>query len=110
MKAVSTGNNLVANTTTTIFTVPKGYYAKCILLHTCNTSPSKHISFNWYKASTATNINIVAEQVLSARTTLDLLTNSQCFVLEEDDYVTAFSEAGATMSVITTFELYRKGE
>ena len=110
MKPVSTGLNLTANTLTTVYTVPTGYYAKCILLHTCNTSPSKHISFNWYKASTSTSIAVVSEQVLAARTTLDLLTNNQCFVMEEGDYITVLSEAGATMSIVATFELYRKGE
>jgi hypothetical protein len=53
---------------------------------------------------------VVSEQVLSARTTLDLLTNSQCFVMEEGDYISVLSEAGATMSIVATFELYRKGE
>jgi hypothetical protein len=52
----------------------------------------------------------VSEQVLAARTTLDLLTNSQCFVMEEGDYITSITEAGATMSIVATFELYRKGE
>jgi len=80
------------------------------LLHICNTSPSKHISFSWHRASTSTTITVVSEQVLSAKTTLDLLTNSQCFVMEEGDYITSISEAGATMSIIATFELYRKGE
>jgi len=110
MKTLSTGYNLTAATLTTVYTVPTGYYAKCILLHTCNTSPSKHISFSWYRASTATTIAVVSEQVLAARTTLDLLTNSQCFVMEEGDYITSITEAGATMSIVATFELYRKGE
>jgi hypothetical protein len=110
MKTLSTGYNLTAATLTTVFTVPTGYYAKCILLHTANTTPSKHISFSWYRAATATTIAVVSEQVLSARTTLDLLTNSQCFVMEEGDYITSITEAGATMSIVATFELYRKGE
>ena len=110
MRTVSTGLNLTAATLTTVYTVPTGYYAKCILLHTCNTAPSKHISFNWYRNSTATTVAVVSEQVLSARTTLDLLTNSQCFLMEEGDYLTALTETGATMSIIATFELYRKGE
>ena len=110
MKTLSTGLNLTANTLTTVYTVPTGYYAKCILLHTANTSLSKHISFSWYRASTATTIAVVSEQVLAARTTLDLLTNSQCFVMEEGDYITSITEAGATMSIVATFELYRKGE
>jgi hypothetical protein len=30
--------------------------------------------------------------------------------MEEGDYITVLSEAGATMSIVATFELYRKGE
>jgi hypothetical protein len=47
---------------------------------------------------------IVSEQVLSARTTLTLISDTQYFVMEEGDYITATSEAGATMSVLATFE------
>ena len=104
MRPISVGKNLTANTATTLYTVPTGYYAKCVLLHVCNTSPSKHISFSWYDASTATSILIVSEQVLSARTTLTLISDTQYFVMEEGDYITATSEAGATMSVLATFE------
>ena len=105
MRPISVGKNLTANTATTLYTVPTGYYAKCVLLHVCNTSPSKHISFSWYDASTATSILIVSEQVLSARTTLTLISDTQYFVMEEGDYITATSEAGATMSVLATFEI-----
>jgi len=105
VRPVSVGKNLTANTATTLYTVPTGYYAKCSLLHVCNTSPSKHISFSWYDASAATSILIVSEQVLSARTTLTLFSDTQYFVMEEGDYITATSEAGATMSVLATFEI-----
>ena len=104
MRPVSVSKNLTANTATTLYTVPTGYYAKCVLLHVCNTSPSKHISLSWYDASTATSTLIVSEQVLSARTTLTLISDTQYFVMEEGDYITATSEAGATMSVLATFE------
>jgi hypothetical protein len=104
MRPISVSKNLTANTATTLYTVPTGYYAKCVLLHVCNTSPSKHISFSWYDSSAATSTLIVSEQVLSARTTLTLISDTQYFVMEEGDYLTATSEAGATMSVLATFE------
>jgi hypothetical protein len=104
MRPISVSKNLTANTATTLYTVPTGYYAKCVLLHVCNTSPSKHISFSWYDASAATSTLIVSDQVLSARTTLTLISDTQYFVMEEGDYITATSEAGATMSVLATFE------
>jgi hypothetical protein len=104
MRSVSVSNNLTAATATTLYTVPTGYYAKCVLIHACNTSPSKHISFSWYDASAATTTLIVSEQVLSARTTLSLISETQYFVMEEGDYLTATSEAGSTFSVLATFE------
>ena len=105
MRPVSISKNLTANTATTLYTVPTGYYAKCVLIHACNTSPSKHISFSWYDASASTSTLIVSEQVLSARTTLTLISDTQYFVMEEGDYLTATSEAGSTMSVLATFEI-----
>ncbi|OBQ41254.1 MAG: hypothetical protein AN484_21370 [Aphanizomenon flos-aquae WA102] len=104
MRPISVSKNLTAATATTLYTVPTGYYAKCVLIHACNTSPSKHISFSWYDASTATTTLIVSEQVLSARTTLSLISETQYFVMEEGDYLTATSEAGSTFSVLATFE------
>jgi hypothetical protein len=104
MRPISVSKNLTAATATTLYTVPTGYYAKCVLVHACNTSPSKHISFSWYDASTATTTLIVSEQVLSARTTLSLISETQYFVMEEGDYLTATSEAGSTFSVLATFE------
>jgi hypothetical protein len=105
VRPVSISKNLTANTATTLYTVPTGYYARCVLIHVCNTAPSKHISFSWYDASTATTIVVVSEQVLSARTTLTLISNGQYFVMEEGDYISATSEAGSTMSVLATFEV-----
>jgi len=105
VRPVSISKNLTANTATTLYTVPTGYYARCVLLHTCNTTPSKHISFSWYDASAATSTLIVSEQVLSARTTLTLMSDIQYFVMEEGDYLTTTSEAGSTMSVLATFEV-----
>jgi hypothetical protein len=105
MRPVSISKNLTANTATTLYTVPTGYYARCVLIHVCNTSPSKHISLSWYDASAASSTLIVSEQVLSARTTLTLISDTQYFVMEEGDYLTATSEAGATMSVLATFEI-----
>jgi hypothetical protein len=104
MRPLSISKNLTAATTTTLYTVPAGYYSKCVLIHACNTSPSKHISFSWYDASTAASTLIVSEQVLSARTTLSLISDTQYFVMEEGDYLTSTSEAGSTFSVLATFE------
>jgi hypothetical protein len=111
MKAVSIGLNLTANTSTTVFTVPTGYYAKCILLHVVNaTASNKHISFSWYDSSTSTSIPIVSEYTITSKSTLNEIDLNKYFVMEEGDYLTSISETGSTMSVVGTFELYRKGE
>ena len=111
MRSVSVGLNLTANTLTTVYTVPTGYYAKCVLLHATNTtSANKHISFNWYDSSIATSIPITSEYTLTAKSTLAEIDLNQYFVMEEGDYITALSEASSTISIIATFELYRKGE
>lgn len=111
MRAVSTGLNLTANTLTTVFTVPTGYYAKCILLHAVNqTSSNKHITFNWYDLSASVSIPVTFEYTLTAKSTLSEIDNNKCFIMEEGDYLNVISEASSTMSIIATFELYRKGE
>ncbi len=105
MRAVSIGANLTAATTTTLYTVPTGYYAKCVLLHASNnTSTNKHISFSWYDASASTSIPITTEYTLTAKSTLAEVDLNKYFVMEEGDYITAISETGSTISVIATFE------
>lgn len=105
MREISVGKNLTAATATTLYTVPTGYYSKCILLHVCNsTSSNKHISLSWYDTSTSLSFPITFETVISSKTNFDPITNTQFFVMEEGDYITATSETGATMSVIGTFE------
>ena len=106
MRPVSVGKSLTANTTTTLYTVPTGYYAKCVLLHASNNGGSnKHISFSWYDASATLTIPITTEYTLSAKTTLAEIDVNQYIVLEEGDYITALSETGSTISVIATFEV-----
>ena len=107
MRPVSVGKNLTAATATTLYTVPTGYYASCVYLHVANsTSSNKHISLSWYDTSASLSIPINFETVISSKTSFDVITSTQYFVMEEGDYLTATSETGATMSVIATFEVY----
>jgi hypothetical protein len=106
VRPVSVGNVLTANTATTLYTVPTGYYATCTLLHATNsTASNKHISFSWYDLSATTSIPLAFEYTIAAKTNFDPITDVQSFVMEEGDYITATSEAGATMSVVATFEV-----
>ena len=105
MRPISVGKNLTANTATTLYTVPTGYYAKCVLLHASNNgSSNKHISFTWYDASAATSILITFEYTLTAKSTYAEIDVNQYIILEEGDYITTTSETGSTISVIGTFE------
>ena len=106
MRPVSVGKSLTAATATTLYTVPTSYYARCVLLHASNNGGSnKHISFNWYDASSGLTIPITTEYTLSAKTTLAEIDLNQYIVLEEGDYISAISETGSTISVIATFEI-----
>jgi hypothetical protein len=105
VRLLSVGKSLTAATATTLYTVPTGYYAKCVLLHASNNGGSnKHISFSWYDSSAAATIPITTEFTLSAKSTLAEIDLNQYIVLEEGDYITTLSESGSTISVIATFE------
>ena len=106
MRARSVGANLTAATATTLFTVPTGYYAKCVLIHATNsTSSNKHISVSWYDSSASLSIPIMFEYVMNSKTTLTDIETTKYVVMEEGDYLTATSETGSTISVIATFEV-----
>ena len=110
MKPVSTGNILTEATKTTVYTVPTGYYAKWVLCYVVNTTGNnKYIDALWYDASTATEIHVLDNYVLSA-TQFVKFNDGAYVVLEEGDQVRLESEAASTMNTINTFELYRKGE
>ena len=106
MRPVSVGKVLTAATATTLYTVPTGYYAKCVLLHASNNGASnKHISFTWYDSSASLSIPITNEYTLTAKATYAEIDVNQYIVLEEGDYITTTSETGSTISVIGTFEV-----
>ena len=106
MRPYSVGTNLTANTATTLFTVPTGYYALCVLLHASNNgSSNKHISFTWHDFSANLDILITKEYTLTSKSTYAEIDVNQYIVMEEGDYLTATSESGSTISVIATFEI-----
>ena len=108
MRALTQGGNLTANTATTIYTVPTGYYAKWNLMYLLNgTGSTKHITVTWYDASANTNINVLFEYNVSNKTYFKL-DGGAYMVLEAGDYITMTSEAGSTYSYICTFEVEKK--
>jgi len=103
MRALSVGANLTANTLTTLYTVPKGYYARVVLLRAVNKGSQKHISFDWVDTSASTTYSLVFETALTTKTTQDWGGTSY-FVMEEGDILKALSETASTFSVVITIE------
>jgi len=111
MKPVSTGTILTANTLTTVFTVPTGYYAKWNLCYISNhTGSNKSVSVWWYDSSSTNEITIIDGYNLDAKKFLQFGGGGAYVVLEEGDQVRITTETGSAMSATNTFELYRKGE
>lgn len=106
MKHISVGANLVANTPTTLYTVPKGYTANLTLLYIHNsTNGSKHITATWHYSEENINVKIFDQKTLSSKDYLQL--DTLHIVMEEHDYLLLTSEAASSISVIATLELKR---
>lgn len=105
MRPVSNGKNLTANTKTTMFVVPKQQIGKWSLLWAINNTASpKHFTAWWYDKSTNTEVSIVFEYPLAAKTYLRF-DGGAYVTLEEGDEIRVQAETGATASCIVTVEL-----
>ena len=105
MRSLSVGKNLTANTKTTVFTVPTRQIAKWSLLWaTNNTASAKNFTAWWYDKSEDTEVAIVLDYPLAAKTFLKF-DGGAYVTLEEGDEVRLQSETGSNVSVICTFEL-----
>lgn len=108
MREVSVGLNLVADTLTTVYTVPVGYYAKWNLLYVFNgTGSTKHFTAYWTDSSASTDIYVLNQNSVSSKEYLRI-DGGAYVVLEEGDTIKVQSEAGSTFSVICTFEVIKK--
>lgn len=104
MRALSVGANLTANTLTTLYTVPTGYYARVVLLRATNASSStKHITFDFVDASPSATYSIVYQETVSSKTVKDWGGTSY-FVMEEGDILKATSESASTFAAFATIE------
>lgn len=104
MRALSVGANLTATTNTTLYTVPKGYYAKVVLLRAANASSStKYITFDWTDTSATATYSLVYQTSVSSKTTQDW-GGTAYFVMEEGDVLKATSESASTFAVAVTIE------
>ena len=104
MRALSVGVSPTAAVDTTVYTCPKGYYAKFTVMYIHNTGGStKHITVQWYDASANTTLDISTQYNFTSKNYLQFDGNAY-IVLEEDDKLKITTEAGSTFSFIATFE------
>ena len=108
MRPVSVGKNLVANTLTTMATVPTKHDAKWILLHAYNgTASAKNFDVFWYDKSQNTSVEIITAYPLASKTYLQFGGDGKYIVLEEGDEIRVKIESGATNAICAvTLELY----
>ena len=105
MRPQSVGVSPAANTLTTVYTVPTGYYAKFTVMYIHNTGGStKHITVQWYDASSASTLDILTEYDFTSKLYLQFDGNAY-IVLEEGDRIQITTQSGSTFSFIATFEV-----
>ena len=105
MRALSVAANLTANTLTSVFTCPIGYYAKIVLIRAVNkTASNKYISLDWTDTSASTTYSISYQQQVSSLTT-NFDFGESYLVLEEGDKLQITTEAASSFSFIATFEV-----
>lgn len=103
MRPLSVGVNPTAGVTTTVYTVPTGYYALFNLLYIHNTGGStKNITVEWYDASAATTIDILTEVTYSSKSYTQF--SNAYIVFEEGDQLRLTPESASAFAVVATFE------
>ena len=104
MRALSVGVSPTAAVDTTVYTCPRGYYAKFTVMYIHNTGGStKHITVQWFDSSANTTLDILTQYDFSTKTYLQFDGNAY-IVLEEGDKIKITTQSGSTFSFIATFE------
>ena len=105
MRPESVGVNPTAAVLTTVYTVPTGYYAKFTVMYIHNTGGStKHITVQWYDASSASTLDILTEYDFTSKLYLQFDGNAY-IVLEEGDRIQITTQSASSFSFIATFEV-----
>ncbi len=108
MKEITKALNLVANASTLIYTVPRGYEAIMNMMYIHNEGTStKTFTATWHKNTDNTDIKIMYAVPLLAKQYL-VADDGVRIVMSELDTLTLLSETGSTMNAICTFELVKK--
>ena len=104
MRKFTVGRTLVANTETTLFTVPKGMLYDIKLIHMSNNGSNNIAgSVKWHDNSQGVDVPFLNGASFTTGETKSF--DQLDFVLTENDQIKALS-AGDNMSVIVTFEMY----
>ena len=104
MRALSVGFSPTAAVDTTVYTCPKGYYAKFTVMYIHNTGGStKHITVQWFDASANTTLDILTNYDFSSKTYLQFDGNAY-IVFEEGDKLKITTQSASSFSFIATFE------
>ena len=107
-RAVTVGLNLTANTLTTVYIVPTGYYAKWNLMYVFNgTGSTKSFTAYWHDSSASADIYVLNANNVSSKEYIRM-DGGAYVVMEEGDKVMMQSETGSSFSTICTFELFKK--
>jgi hypothetical protein len=104
MRALSVGVSPTAAVDTTVYTCPTGYYAKFTVMYIHNTGGStKHITVQWFDASTSTTLDILTSYDFASKAYLQFDGNAY-IVLEEGDKLKITTQSASSFSFIATFE------
>jgi hypothetical protein len=103
MRPISVGINPTAGVSTTVYTVPIGYYALFNMLYLHNTGANnKYITVQWYDASAATTIDILTQVPYASK---DYTQFSNAYIVfEEGDQLRVTPEAASAFALMATFE------
>ena len=104
MRALSVGVSPTAAVDTTVYTCPRGYYSKFTVMYIHNTGGStKHITVQWYDASSNSTLDILTALDFSTKEYLQFDGNAY-IVLEEGDKIKITTQSASSFSFIATFE------
>ncbi len=102
MRPKSVGATPTAGSTTTIYTVPTGYYAEWNLSYIFNnTGSTKTFTLDWYDASANTTYTVFSASLNSK--VYEKIDGGAYVVLEEGDQIKVTPESGSTFTIICTF-------
>ena len=104
MRALSVGVSPTAAVDTTVYTCPRGYYAKFTVMYIHNTGGStKHITVQWFDSSANTTLDILTQYNFTSKNYLQFDGNAY-IVLEEGDKIKITTQSASSFSFIATFE------